>query len=71
MLGGILKRERQAAGMTQEQLAHAAGVDRTYISMLENDKGSPTVETLLKLCRALGVAASSVVAEVEGLIPQK
>ena len=65
MLGGILKRERQAAGMTQEQLAHAAGIDRTYISMLENDKGSPTIETLFKLCKALGVAASSVVAEFE------
>ena len=65
MFGDILRRERLAAGLTQEQLAHAAGVDRTYISMLENGKGSPTLDTLFKLCEAIGVAASAIVAEVE------
>ena len=65
MLGEILRRHRKAAGLTQEALAHAAGVDRTYVSMLENDKGSPTLETLFRLCDAIGVAASEVVAEAE------
>jgi transcriptional regulator with XRE-family HTH domain len=64
-LGGVLRRERLAAGLTQEALAHAAGVDRTYVSMLENGKASPTLETLFRLCGAIGVSAAAVVAEVE------
>ena len=65
LLGEILRRERQRAGLTQEALAHAAGIDRTYVSMLENGKASPTLETLFRLCDAIGVSASAVVAELE------
>lgn len=51
--------------MTQEQLAVAAKVDRGYISDLENDKQSPTVAMLFRLCDALGVRASDLLARVE------
>jgi transcriptional regulator with XRE-family HTH domain len=51
--------------MTQEQLAVAARVDRGYISDLENDKQSPTVAMLFRLCDALGVRASEILARVE------
>ncbi len=51
--------------MTQEQLSFAAGVDRSYISLLENDHKSPTVDILFRLCDALGVAASDLLACVE------
>jgi len=51
--------------MTQEQLGVAARVDRTYISDLENNKQSPTVAMLLRLCDALGVRASELLARVE------
>ena len=51
--------------MTQEQLAFDADVDRTYISMLENDKKSPTVEMLFRLCDAMDIAASEVIRGIE------
>ena len=51
--------------MTQEGLALDAAVDRSYISQLERDKKSPTLDMLLRLCRALGVKASELVARVE------
>jgi transcriptional regulator with XRE-family HTH domain len=51
--------------MSQEALSFAAGVDRTYISELENDRKSPTVEVLTKLCAALGTTASRLLAKVE------
>ncbi|MBI1348671.1 helix-turn-helix domain-containing protein [bacterium] len=41
MLGQILKEKREAAGLTQEALALAAGVDRSYVSQLERDKNPP------------------------------
>lgn len=65
MLGGHLRKARLKAKMTQEQLAFASGLDRTYISQLENDHKSPTVDVLLRLCEALGVSASKLLAAVE------
>ena len=65
MLGEELRKARMAAGMTQEQLAFAAGVDRTYISQLENNKRSPTLQFLFRLCDAINVPASVIVGRVE------
>src|SRR5271170_1912164 len=43
---------------TQEKLSFEAGLDRTYISHLENNKKSPTVDVLFRLCTAMGIRAS-------------
>jgi transcriptional regulator with XRE-family HTH domain len=65
MLGEELRRAREAAGTTQEQLADRAGVHRTYVSLLERDKKSPTVAVLFRLCDALGILPSTLIARVE------
>lgn len=65
MLGAELKKARLKAGLTQEELAFRANVHRTYVSMLERDKGSPTLDTLMKLCAALGIRASDMVRRIE------
>jgi transcriptional regulator with XRE-family HTH domain len=65
MLGEELRNARHAAGLTQEALSFRAGLDRTYISQLEHDKKSPTVAVLFRLCDALGVSASELIARVE------
>lgn len=65
MLGEELRNARSVAGMTQETLSFESGVDRTYISELENDRKSPTVETLMRLCEAMGTKASQLLAKVE------
>lgn len=65
MLGDELKKAREAAGLTQEQLAFKAGVHRTYVSLLERDRKSPTLDVLFRICKALGVPASRIVARVE------
>lgn len=41
--------------MTQEQLGFEAGLDRTYISVLERGQRSPTLDTLFALGCALDV----------------
>ena len=65
MLGNELKKAREEAGLTQEQLSYAAAIDRTYISQLENNRKSPTVDVLFRLCDALGVSVSGLLAKVE------
>jgi len=64
-LGAELKKAREEADLTQEQVAFSAGIDRAHLSLLENDHKSPTVDTLVRICRALGVAASEILARVE------
>jgi transcriptional regulator with XRE-family HTH domain len=64
-VGDELREARHAAGLTQEQLAVAARVDRGYVSELENDHQSPTVDMLYRLCGPLGVLPSVLLARAE------
>jgi transcriptional regulator with XRE-family HTH domain len=48
-----LRRLRVAVGVSQENLAVDAGIDRTYVSRLERGLENPTVAVLEKLSRAL------------------
>jgi transcriptional regulator with XRE-family HTH domain len=65
MLGEELRRIREEAGLTQEELAFKAGVHRTYISLLERDVKSPTLNMLFRLCGVMKVPVSKLVARVE------
>jgi transcriptional regulator with XRE-family HTH domain len=65
VFGTELKKLREKAALSQEQLAARAGVHRTYVSLLERNKKSPTLDVLFRLCKALGVPASRVIARVE------
>ncbi len=66
VLGDELREERLRAKLTQETLAARAGVSRNYISLLELNQKSPTVQMLFKLCKVLKVRPSVLIARVEG-----
>ncbi|WP_428307961.1 helix-turn-helix domain-containing protein [Lacipirellula sp.] len=67
LIGEVLRAARLKAGLTQEALAFAADVDRTYISYLENDQKSPTLEMLVKVCRELKLPVSELIKRAEKL----
>ncbi len=50
-----LKKHRKAAGLSQEELAHNADIERAYVSLLERQLNSPTIDMLAKLARAIGI----------------
>lgn len=50
-----LRMFRERLGLSQEELAHKAGVDRTYVSSLERQRYGATVDTLDKLAFAMGI----------------
>jgi transcriptional regulator with XRE-family HTH domain len=52
-----LRRLRQAKGLSQEELAHQAEIDRTYVSALERSVYAAGIDVVDRLARVLGVEA--------------
>lgn len=59
--GRVLRMVRKESGLTQEQLAHAAEIDRTFVSMIERGTRQPTVRILFRLASAMQVAPSRLI----------
>jgi transcriptional regulator with XRE-family HTH domain len=53
-----LRKYRRTAKLSQEELAHRAEIDRTYISALERSVYGATVDVVDRLAVALGVEAA-------------
>ena len=53
---------RKRSGLSQERLANLAGVDRTYVGRAEAGDHNPTLVTIHKLAKALGVEPSELLA---------
>jgi len=51
-----MKRIRLARQMTQGDICRKLGVDRAYISNVESGNKNPTLSTITKLAKALGVS---------------
>lgn len=56
-----IKRLRAASGMTQAALAKKAGVSREYVARLETGRHDPSLSTLARLAKALGVPVARLV----------
>jgi len=54
-LGRAVRSERQRRGLSQEELAERAGLDRTYVSGLERGTRNPSLTTQHKIADALGL----------------
>ncbi|TJW00050.1 MAG: helix-turn-helix transcriptional regulator [Mesorhizobium sp.] len=57
-----LRRIRHAKKMTQEELAHRAGLSARYIGKIERANVSATVTVLGQICEALGVDPAELLA---------
>lgn len=53
--GHRLREMRQEQLMTQEELAHRASMNRTFIGDIERGEKNPTLKTMVTLAQALGV----------------
>ncbi len=52
-IGVVLRKKRYACRMTQEDLAGATEIERSYISQIENGRRSPSLAYFLRICQAL------------------
>ena len=53
VLGRMIKKARQERNLTQEQLGELVGVKKAQISKLESSTNSATIDTILKVFKAL------------------
>jgi transcriptional regulator with XRE-family HTH domain len=65
VFGQVLQELRQESGLSQEQLGFESGYHRTYISLLERGKRSPSLKTIFQLSKALKVNPSYMLGRVE------
>ena len=59
--GQRIRQYRSQRGMTQQQLAEAAGLDRKTVSRVENARFSPTLANVFALAAALGVTVTDLI----------
>lgn len=69
--GKAVHARRKRAGLTQEQLALNADLQRVFVSWLEGGKKQATLATMLKLAGALNCKASELLADAEALLEGK
>ena len=63
--GTVLRRRREAAGLSQEALAAEANLHRNYIGLLERGQRMPSILVVQQLATALSTTMSELLAEVE------
>ena len=56
LIGENIKQLRANKGLTQEGFANETGISRSYLSDLENNRKSPTIETLEKIARKMNTS---------------
>lgn len=62
-LGENVANARKMRDLTQKELAEEIGVNPSFISLLENDKSSATLGTILKIANALEISYKTLVGE--------
>jgi transcriptional regulator with XRE-family HTH domain len=66
--GKVLKEIRHERSLSQEELGFESGYHRTYISLLERGKKSPSLNTVFQLAATLGVSPSEILRQTEARV---
>lgn len=62
-IGKKIKEERETLKLTQKELAQRAGIDFRFLGNIERGVSKPSVDTLVKIARALDMPLDILVAE--------
>lgn len=64
-LGALIRKHRKERKWTLKSVAEKARVSEGFLSQVENSVSSPSVDTLVSICRALGVNAGDLLNQVD------
>lgn len=60
-IGTLLRSRRKERKLTLKNVAEKASISEGFLSQVENDVNSPSVETLIRICNAMGVDAGDLI----------
>ena len=66
--GRVIKQLRESRGLSQQELADYADLDRSYISDMERGRYNPTLQTIYKLTEILKIKPHELFEEVDKLL---
>ena len=66
-IGNRIAALRKKAGLTQEQLADSAGLQRTHVGRIEAGRYAVTLEVVQAIAQALGMTVDIIDPRLEGL----
>jgi transcriptional regulator with XRE-family HTH domain len=64
-LGAALKERRNELGLTQEDVASAAGIDRPFVTLIESARKQPTISVLWRLSTAVDLTPADFAGRIE------
>ncbi|MEJ5362407.1 MAG: XRE family transcriptional regulator [Spirochaetota bacterium] len=64
-LGSVLKLRRKEKKLTLKTVALRAGISEGFLSQIENNVNSPSVDTLMNICKAIGCDAGEVIQQAQ------
>lgn len=70
-LATVIRKRREAKGISLTRLAQLAGVTQTYPGMIEKGQRSPTVDVAHSMAKAIGCDLSDLTKEAERVIKRK
>jgi len=62
-IGQMIQKHRRAQRLSQQDIAHSAGLDRAYISAVEHGKHNVSVGAVMRIAEALDVAFEDLILE--------
>jgi len=68
IFGQVLRTLRKKSGLSQEQLALEAGIERNFVSLIERGVNQPSIRIIFKLAQALSVPPSAMIILVEEIV---
>jgi len=63
-IGTLIRRCRKERKLTLKTVAEKASISEGFLSQVENDVNSPSVDTLIRICNAIGVNAGDLISQV-------
>jgi transcriptional regulator with XRE-family HTH domain len=64
-VGAAVRYRREQLGLSQEELAHAADLHRTYVGGVERGERNPTIGSLRRIAAALSCTPAALLTDAE------
>lgn len=68
VVGRVIQEYRERKGLSQDAVSRFAKIGRTHLSAIERGERKPTLETYFRVCDALQIRPSELMAKIEAAL---